>query len=246
MATKDIKIQNRCDHRVLLERISLDSDRLTLSPAYPIGSRKGMELLRYGKLVSPNKYTFRRKLDNLYLENYFEIELLMPDMSSDPLYELNYNVPLEFCPKCLGTQFTDDLGFNDVGELGQVSGALLLIQSVEKAIITSKGTNKYYTWVGTNLKSYIGTKIAEFSILSQEIETQVRSSLETLRNNQIAHQELNPFVSSDEVLDSIETVDVTQDNQDPSVVRIYVEYTSQSGNPYDYTQLMDLTQYRPR
>lgn len=246
MGTKDIKIQNRCDHKVIFERVRLATDRVTLSTVYPVGSHKYLELTRFGNVVPPSKYFFKRDRETLYGDKYFSIELKYPDMYNDAVYEVTYTAPAEFCPKCLGSQFVDDIAIDDFKEVSIVEGAYLLIQEVEKAIVTNKNTNPYYPWVGASLSSLIGSKITDFVALAQEIQTQVRNSLENLKSQQLKHQEINPLVSSDEVLDTIENVDVTQDEADPSIVYIYVQYTSQSGSPYDYSQVMDLTQYRPR
>jgi len=246
MGTNDIKIQNRCDHKVIFERVRMDSDRVSLYPAYPVGSLRNLELTRFGVLVSPASYGFVLSQATVYEDKYHKIELKNPDMYTEPLYEITYNVPSQYCPKCLGTQFVDDMVFDDRNEIQQVTGAPLLIQEVEKAIVTTKNTNKYYPWVGTKLKKLVGSKISDFAILAQEIQTDIRNSLENLKSQQLAHQALNPLVTSDEVLNSVEKVDVTQDTSDPSIVRVYVQYTSQSGEPYDMTQVMSLTQFRLR
>lgn len=246
MGTNDIKIQNRCDHKVIFERVRVDSDRVSMYPAYPVGSHKNLEMTRFGSVVPPNQYSFVLSRATVYEGDYYKIELKNPDMYNDPLYELSYNTPSRYCPKCLGTQFVDDMIFDDRNEVQQVTGAQLLIQEVEKAIVTTKNTNKYYPWVGTKLKKLVGSKIADFTVLAQEIQADVRNALENLKNQQRSHQGMNPTVTSDQVLNTVEVVDVTPHENDPSIVQVYVQYTSQSGEPYDITQLMSLTQYRLR
>lgn len=246
MSTEDIRIQNRCDHRLLFERVDLGTDLVSLSPAYPVSAKQTFELLRFGTPVPASKYTFVSSSVANPFGKYQTIELRAPDKYPNPLYEVSYNVPLEFCPKCASTQFVDDMDIDDRQQVRKVSGATALIQSVEKTIVTTKGTNKYYPWVGTQLKGLVGTKVTDFSMLSQEIKTRVGTALENLKAKQLKHQEVNPQVSSDEVLGLVEKIEVSQPEEDPSIIEIYVQYTSQSGRSYDYTQLMDLTQFRPR
>jgi hypothetical protein len=246
MGTIDLKIQNRCDHTVLNERLYLDDDLRSLPPQFPIASQGYVQLFRFGLQVPESRYSFVKDNETLFEDKYFKIYLNLPDMYIDPMYEINYSVPSAFCPKCLSSDYVDDIGISSKNEVEQVTNAYSLIQSVEKAIITARGTNRYYPWAGSGLNSLVGTKINDISLLSQEITAQVRSSLENLKATQIKHQGMNPLVASDEVLNTIETVDVAQDLSDPTVVEIYVQYTSQSGASYDMTQLMNLAKFRTR
>lgn len=246
MATKDIRIQNLCDHRLLFEKSVLDTDLRTLVPTYPMGSVRGLEVLRFGLVFPKSKYSIKRVVNSIYGLGFITLQLNELDPYPEPLYELSYTAIKAYCPKCRGTGYVDDIALDSSNAVATVTGAFLLIQSVEKAIVTTKGSNPYYSWIGSGLLKLVGTKITDFAALSQEIESSVRSSLENLKNKQLKHQELNPLVSSDEVLGTIEKVTVYESDDDPTLIQIYVQYTSQSGNPYEYGQLLDLVTYRER
>lgn len=246
MGSKDIRIQNTCDHRLIFEVSELDSDRKTLKPEYPLGSARGLEVTRFGYPISDEDYKIVTVDDGMYGKSYKHIVLLEPDPYPDPVYELSYNATLEFCPKCLGNKFMDDIAIDNQNEVSIVTGAHLLIQEVEKAIVTTKASNPYYKWIGSRLSALVGTKITDLAAIYQEAESAVRSSLELLKNQQLANQEVNPLVSSDEILGNVEKVTVEANEEDSSLLEIYVQYTSQSGNSYEYGQLLDLTQYRIR
>jgi hypothetical protein len=140
----------------------------------------------------------------------------------------------------------DDLAEDITNKIATVSGVELLVQSVEKAIVTSVGSNKYCTWFGSGVPKIVGSKISDINVLISELETQVRVSLTNLRDIQTKHQALNTQVSGDEVLEQVTKVTVTQDEKDPTVLFVYVWYTSQSGKSLNYTQAVELTQFRKR
>lgn len=244
MGTIDIKIQNRCDHTIVGERLTLQDDFVTFLPTFPIASSTSIFLDRFGLDVSSFSYDLVLTNNVLYDNKYYRIVLKRPELYLNPLYEISYTTTSEFCPKCMGANFVDDIVFGNTGNV--VTEAPQLIQMVEKFLVTTKGTNKYNPWVGSGLTTLIGTKITDFDALATEIKAMVRSCLTTLNNVQLKYQGVNSAVSPEEVILNIETIDVTQNEQDPSIVYVYVQYTSQGGSVYDFTQVLDLTNYRVR
>lgn len=246
MATKDIKIQNVCDHTIYEEILTLKPDRLTLYPQFPVASKSFAVLSRFGEPLAKESYSYVQDKQLLYENKYFKIVLTEPELYLSPIYTLTYSTFPQFCPKCLETGFVDDLVEVSPGDVKIVSGAYLLIQQVEKTIVTSLGTNKYYPWAGCGLSGLVGSKITDFQILKMEIVSKVQTALNNLRTIQQKHQAVNPSVSPDEVLKTVETIEVTQDSSDQTIINLFVQYTSQSGNPYDHTQILELTNYRAR
>jgi hypothetical protein len=246
MATKDIKIQSRCDHTILNEGLPLQPDRLTLFPSYPIASTSMVSLLKFGNEVPQLAYDFKQDRQLMYENKYLKIILKEPDLYTGSLYTFTYSTFLQFCPKCLGTEFVDDFVDTAPGVASVVSGPYQLIQSVEKTIVTTVGSNKYYPWSGSGVRVLVGSKIEDFQVLKSELEAKVRIALDNLKSIQMKHQAVNPAVSSDEVLGRVEAVNITQDPSDPTIINLFVQYTSQSGSRYDYSQLLELSQYRAR
>ena len=246
MSTIDIKIQNRCDHTVVGERLSLSSDYVTLAPQFPIASQFSIALTRFETPISNQSFIVSETPYSLFTDRYYVITLNKPDLYQDPLYEISYTTYLSTCPKCGGAVYVDDLNFQRNSDIETVTGSISLIQAVEKFIVTGRGTNRYSQWVGSSLQSLIGTKIRDVSAISSEMQNQVRSALANLSSVQVQHQSVNPSVSTSEVLDTVEIVNVTQDSVDPTVFKIFVQYTSQSGVKYDYTQILDLATVRAR
>jgi hypothetical protein len=247
MSTIDIKIQNRCDHTVVGERMVLSADMLTLNPQFPITSYTGTNLLRFRIPVDKSQFSLKLTPNSTYEGyKYTSIQLARPDMYPDPFYEVSYPTLERFCPKCAGATFSDDISFQTNSAIYTTMGPYNLIQAVEKFIVTGIGSSRYSQWMGSGLDSLIGTKIRDVDALKAEMQAQVRASLNNLSSVQTQHQTVNSAVTSDEVINNIEAIEVTQDTVDPSVFRIYVQYTSQSGAKYDYTQILDLATLRAR
>lgn len=246
MSTIDLKIQNVCDHMIVGERQTLQKDRCTILPEFPIAATGALTLTRFDMLVPEAHYCFRQDKQLLYQNKYLKIVRNSMDRYQDAVYELSYPTYLVYCPKCLGSGYMDDLAEDITRNVTTVSGVELLVQSVEKAIVTSVGSNKYCTWFGSGVPKVVGSKISDINVLISEMETQVRVSLSNLRDVQVKHQALNPQVSGDEVLDHVTKISVIQDAQDPTVLFVHVGYTSQSGKSLKYTQAVELTQFRKR
>jgi phage baseplate assembly protein W len=246
MATTDIKIQSRCDHSILYEGLTLQPDRVSFLPSLPIASQGSVILYRFGNVVPQTSYSFRQSQQLVYENKYLKIVLNEPELYTDPVYNITFTTYLQYCPKCLGTEYVDDIHEDSPGIVSLVSGGAQLVQLVEKTIITTMGSNTYYKWAGSGVRTLIGSKITDFQVLSSEIEAKVRQALDNLRTIQLKHQAINPVVSGDEVLGTVEKVIATQDTLDQTIINLFVQYTSQSGANYDYSQVLELTQYRAR
>ena len=273
MATVDIKIQNKCDHRILGEPLTLSygepvmppftptplyinaqartpatptTYRNTLVIAHPVASTSGLELRRNGVVISPADYVFRDAIRNALNYPYKNIVLVVPDASSDPEYEVSYNTFLQFCPKCNGVGYADDWVLMGTGKPSTVNDTAQLAQAVEKVIVTELGSNKYHTWVGSSITTLIGSKITDQEFLAGQIKEAVSSAMTALQQTQIQHMNANPLVSDNEVLGSIGYINVTFDAADPSVVYVDVSYSSKSGVIVNFSQELELAALRAK
>lgn len=245
MATKDIKIQNRCDHRLRFEEIALESDYISLRPSCPISSRTSVVLYRFGLEVNSEMYYFVKEDSILYSNsNYYYIKLKEPDLYELPVYEVTFSTYEQYCPICMGTNYADDFIESPSNFPKTVSGPYQLIQNVEKLITTTLKSNPYHSWIGCGIKGIVGTKVPDQEAISSSIESSIRTALGNLKSIQIKNQGSNTKVSPDEVFGDVEKIDMTFDEEDPTYVEVFVQYHSQSGSSYDYTQLLELTNLR--
>lgn len=248
MSTTDLKIQNRCDHRILGELVPLSPDRVSLYPKFHVGADATVEVFRYGIQLDPSRYTVHA-VDSVLspdLNKTSKILLTSIDKAVSPTYTINYSTVSETCPKCLGTLFTDDLDTAQNGDPKTVLDSGQLAQLVEKHIVTRMTSNGYHPWVGSRLHDLIGTKALDFNYIQTEIKLQVRSALEKLQEAQSAHRSSNPEVSANEALGSIVSINVTQDQTDPSIFYVDVVYKSMGGTQLEFEQALELSAFRIR
>lgn len=246
MATIDIKIQNRCDHRIPGERVALAIDGLTLSPQFPIASEGSLRLVRNDVDMEKGTYAVKERKLLTGETGFKDLILAVREQSYAPYFEASYNTFGSNCPKCAGALYTDDFTDDGMGGIETVGTTGILVQSVEKVVVTELHSNKYAAWVGTGLHNLIGSKISDFSVLSSEIKNDVRTALLSLQRYQIQHMQANDLVDPSEVLGQIISIDATQNAADPTVVELFVRYTSRSGQAYDYSQYLELANFRYR
>jgi hypothetical protein len=245
MATIDIKIQNQCNHRISSEFVSLDADGVTLRPSAPIISMGSLSVRRFGEKVDKNRYSLELEDNAIYSGTYKAIKLSKRDKYTDPVYEITYATSLNFCPKCAGTRYTDDMYTLRDGEIKNVSGTPLLAQQAEKHVVTDSRSNKYHPWIGSGLRDLIGTKVADFDFIDTEIKRMIRQSLTNMKNAQQKHEQANPIVSEDEILGNIVSIEIVP-YEDPTIVEAFVNFTSASGKTLQYQQTLELSTFRPR
>ena len=246
MSIIDIQIQNQCDHRVTGERLLLAADGLTMIPQFPVANVGSISLSREGNTVPVSAYSVATNPSLSGDVNYKKLKLAVKDPSLDPYFEVNYNTFVSYCPKCSGSGYTDDITDDGAGDLSVITSSGLLAQSVEKVIVTKIRSNKYSVWVGTSLHDLVGSKISNFSTISTEIKNDIRAALGNLQRYQVEQMQLNNKVDPTEVFGSILSIDVNQNSADPTIVEVLVRYTSRSGKVSDYTQLLQLSNFRFR
>lgn len=128
-----------------------------------------------------------------------------------------------------GTGFTEfifepyenDLQFDRMKRARVVSGVDKLVQSVMRVILTAKGDSFEDVQWGSELNSSIGSKIdnTSFSVVRESV-------IKAL----VHYNELNSDnPNSDEVINTIDEIQVVSDPNDPRVIRILVGITTESG-----------------
>ena len=245
MATIDLKIQNRCDHRIQGELVTLRSDKRTLVPKYVIASEGSVGVLRYNSALPPSSFSFVY-VDSLVVGEDKAVYLSKSDKTSNPLYYMNYATQAKYCPKCLGTGFTDDLDIKSGGDFYTMEGLDLLAQNVEKNVIIDEGSNPFHRWIGNRLRNVIGKKNLDINFIETEIRNQVKSGLSKFKNAQGEQADANPYMGIEERLDEVISVVVTSDDEDPTIFRVQVDYTSLSGKNLRFNTLVDVNNFRIR
>jgi len=160
--------------------------------------------------------------------------------SVEDYFEVSYNTVKEWCPKCVGLGFLDDISYDVRGQFAISRDERLLVQNLEKFTVTELGSNAFHTFIGTNIVTLIGQRIYDFDFLTSQITQEIYATLAKFKDMQQQYAQTGRVLTKGEQLDQIKDVKVTQDTNDPTIVRVVVTATALSGKPVSYTQYMRL------
>lgn len=111
------------------------------------------------------------------------------------------------CPKCLGKGYYYDIGFNKAGEAVLCSGTIKLQQEMLKIINDIYKDNVFFPNWGSELHNLIGTKLSKTPGL--KAKWMVVQCLDYLRTLQLTANEQFGNMTTDEVLQGIESIEIT-------------------------------------
>lgn len=128
-----------------------------------------------------------------------------------------------------GTGFTEfvfepyenDIQFDRTKKVRLFSGTDKLVQSIMRILLTTKGDSFEDANWGSELNNQIGSKIKNENYAS------IRESIIAALVHYNSLNDDNP--SSDEVIDSIDELQVVSDSDDPRIIRVVVGVTTESG-----------------
>jgi hypothetical protein len=235
----DIKLQNFCDHKILWARAQLEADRKTVFLPYPMASAASLKVRINGVLYPFTTYSIKSVRQPLSLVVITNIEFLNKIKNNDPIIEFLYVTLSDNCPKCLGVKTVDDILINGQGDAEVVSKEILLLQQVEKIIVTKFSSNVFHSWYGTDLHSLIGTKIFDRQLLYTRVREQISSAIDKLRTIQKQMQASGRKFDPGELFGKLLKIDII-DTEDPSTIMVTVTFTSQSNNPIEYSQYLSM------
>jgi len=235
----DVKLQNYCDHKILWAQAQLEADMKTVYLPYPLASASSLKVRVNGVTVSPALYSIKTLRKSLSLTVISIIEFFNKVKHSTPIIEFNYVALSETCPKCLNVKSLDDLFINGHGDIEMTSRELLLLQQVEKVIVTKLSSNAFHDWYGTELHSLIGTKISDKNLLYTRVREQVSTAIDKLKNIQKQMTTSGRKFDPGELFGKLLSIDI-QDTEDPSMIFVVVSFTSQSNVNMEYTQYLSM------
>jgi hypothetical protein len=242
----DLKIQNICDHKILLEKAGLEADQKTVKPKSYIANTSFLEVYRFGNLVDRSFYSVVEDLEFGFIHKKSKILFLKKEVHKVPFYEISYQTMDTDCPKCSGTKYSDDLSFDEKGGYKVVTSEALLAQNVEKYIVTQLASNSFHPWLGTKLTDLIGTKVLDINLIKVQIKEEITKAFSKLSDLQKQHLSTSQEVTLGERVDKLISVESVQDLSDPSIFTVTVKYMSKSGKALSLQQSIELLQFRQR
>lgn len=242
----DFKIQNTCDHYINWESLLFSNDSRTLSPSYPLGAVSSFVLRINGVVIDPSRYDVFLNKDNLDLSPRSSVVMKEPVVVYYPIVEAKYTTLKTYCPKCAGTRILDDFVYGPNKDVVVASNEYLLIQTLEKFIVTKLASNRYYNWIGTSLHSLIGSKISDLSYFRVKITEDVKKAVEDLKSIENQYISTGRTVTKGELFGELLGVSISQYEHDLTMLEVLVKFTAQSGKALELQQLVELSQLRAR
>lgn len=128
---------------------------------------------------------------------------------------LDYNIVTDECPFCGGTGITNDLTITAAGDVSLVYNTDKLAQLVLKAILTPKGTNRYFPSYGTEIMNMLGNKALNNSF---SIRFEIIDQLRTIKAVQAAIAKNSPtFFTPSEILEDITSIELSNASSPMSI-----------------------------
>ena len=240
--TYEVQMDALCDHKVHREPYYVDwmkdKDLKTLRIFQPLANRS-IRIWRNDKEIpaTHTQYGWRIDPDEFSVEpnRLAKVSFKNPVTSYFDYFEISYSVKSEFCRKCYGIGILFDHAIGRDGKMLKVYNEDKLIQQITKWLITLRGSNPFFTFIGTNIPESIFQAIRNPGLFQQLTFAEVTRSLDKLKNihfNQIRVQSMNLR----EILNTVNSVTVTGDPVDPRVFVIDVIATTSAGAAVQVTR----------
>jgi hypothetical protein len=235
----DINLTTTCNHEVFRELSVIDSDRRILRTDKPIASTSTLKVYATDNLIPESLYTF---VDDPAQEIKRSKVVHFKDKWKSPTdyFEISYLTLVQYCAKCVGSGYLDDISYDVRGNLPILRDEYLLMQNVEKFMITRINSNPFHSFLGTSLEGLIGTRVVNSSFLVSQITAEISRALNKLKDLQSQYKQTGRPVTEGELLQSVESITVTQDEADPTVYRANVVVTAVSGKTVQFEQLLKI------
>jgi hypothetical protein len=234
----DLNLATLCDHRVFREIAAVESDRRTIRFQYPLAAVDTVKLYATDNLVPSNMYEIVSDPEQINVNQDKILRFNEKWKSLTDYFEINYVTLSNVCTKCIGSKYLDDLSYDVRGGMLQTRNEHLLMQNVEKFVITTLNSNPFHSFVGTGLVGLIGKRLSNFSFLQSQIIAEISRTLQKLQDLQSQYRSLGRVMTNGEILATVDGIQVEQDIDDPTIVRVTVTVTAQSGKTVQFTQIL--------
>lgn len=171
--------------------------------------------------------------ERLNLESFIPNSNVHPSKNSSNFGD--YTSRESLCPKCLGKGYYYDIFFDNKGKAITATKSQKLLQECLKVLIDDKLGNLYHPEWGCDVNERIGTK-NKGTVDLFRIELAVRDSIERLKNLQQNNQLLYFNMYDEELIDSIESIEVEKDG--PTGYNVNIKIVSKIGDLITYSVKM--------
>jgi len=238
----DLNLPTTCNHRIYRELTLLDSDGKSLRISKPLGASTNTDVFASDNLISRTLYNIVYDPETIAVNQPRMIQFKEKWKSPSDFFEISYTTIRSFCPKCTGLEVLDDISYDVRGRWLLARDEKLLLQNLEKFTVTEITSNPFHNFVGTSLVSLLGKTISDIDFLVTQITQEINNSLKKLSDLQSQYIFAGRTMTDGEILDTVENIDVTQDQKDLTVLRADITVTAKSGKSVEYSQFLKITE----
>ena len=232
----DLNLSTQCDHRVFRELALIESDRRTLYLESPLGSVGNIQVYAADNLIPSFMYDIVEDVTQTDLAKRKYIQFKQKWRCLTDYFEIVYNTLLEYCTKCKGYKYLDDISYDVKGGLAEIRNEYLLMQNVEKFVITELNSNPFHVYIGTGLVGLIGKRVTNTTFLTSQMTSEISRTLQKLQELQSQYQQTGRVVTNGELLATVDNINVRQDVDNPSLFWADVSVIAQSGQTVTFSQ----------
>jgi hypothetical protein len=232
----DLNLTTTCDHRIYKEPVTLDDDRRTLRVSKPVSASK-MDVFASDDLVPKSEYL-------IVSDTQFQSKVVMFKKkwkSVEDYFSIGYITIKNFCSKCVGLEIIQDIGYDIRGNFLVLRNEPLLLQNLEKFVITELRSNPFQQFIGTGLVQLIGQRISDTSYIVSKVTQEINTTLEVLKDLQNVLVNSNRAVVNGELLDTVDNIKANFDRNDPTILRVDITVRAKSGRGLTFSQFIKIS-----
>jgi len=233
----DLNLATVCNHKIYKESMTLDSDRQSLRVSKPLSSSI-VDVYASDNLIPKTDYNVIFDPRSSEVNRTKMIFLKKKWRSVEDFFNIGYITIKGFCPKCVALDVIDDISYDIRGNFLTIRNEPLLLQNLEKFTITELTSNPFQVFVGTNLVKLIGQRVSDPAFITSRVTQEINSTLQVFKSLQTQYQSTGRSVTDGELLNTIDSVKVNFDRNDPTILRADITVRAVSGRSVDFTQLL--------
>lgn len=166
-----------------------------------------------------------------------------PLRSDSNFVELSYSTIREECRRCGGSGFENDWRFDVNGKQIEIRDEDLLIQELQKAFYTIRGSNPFHADYGTGLIEAIGKKLSAGGFTQNLIVADIHQQFNQWQGIKKQQEEsVGQPVSDREFPLRLLSVNIQQSSSDPTVIFVDITVQNRSNDPIQLTRGLKIPQ----
>ena len=240
--SKDASINTICDHRVIRETVSIMPDYRTIPIPRGLASRN-VDLWINGYLIPQDNILngWQINLDERFTyTNKSKILFNHKRKATDDFYEVSYAVEGKYCPKCLGLRVLSDESYSYIGLVNMVENEDKLLQEIKKGIVTQLGSNRFHTWIGTEIHKLIGGKVWTIGAVKSKIVQEVSAYIERYVDVQNQQSQFQAITDRETFYSLIAVSAGPVNPDDPTYWSLEVTFSNATGDEMLYEKKFEL------